>query len=97
MENVDYPMYINQCYSTAADVCAQYPSDLSISDVHYINVTGTSSGNEGSVVVDLKCSDVCQDITAVDTNLTSPSGNATYVCVNIASAAKLDFNCSSPA
>lgn len=62
-----------------------------------INVTGTSSGNEGSVVVDLECSDVCQDITAVDTNLTSPSGNATYVCVNIASAAKLDFNCSSPA
>jgi galacturan 1,4-alpha-galacturonidase len=32
--NVDYPIYINQCYSTAAATCLAYPSKLSISDVH---------------------------------------------------------------
>lgn len=34
VSNVDVPIYINQCYSTNAAVCAQYPSRLSISDVH---------------------------------------------------------------
>ncbi|KAL1949040.1 hypothetical protein VTO73DRAFT_10846 [Trametes versicolor] len=96
MENVDNPILIDQCYMTSADVCAQFPSNLSISDVHYINVTGTSSGKEGAVVVDIECSDTCQDITAEDTHLTSPSGNATFVCKNIASTAQLDFNCTLP-
>jgi galacturan 1,4-alpha-galacturonidase len=32
--DVDYPIYINQCYSTPAATCAQYPSKLSISDIH---------------------------------------------------------------
>ncbi|OJT08832.1 hypothetical protein TRAPUB_259 [Trametes pubescens] len=96
MVNVDNPILIDQCYSTPADVCAQFPSNLSISDVHYINVTGTSSGKEGAVVVDLECSDTCQDITAEDTHLSSPSGNATFVCKNIASTTQLDFNCTLP-
>ncbi|KAI0760371.1 pectin lyase-like protein [Fomes fomentarius] len=97
VENVDNPIYINQCYSTKADVCAQYPSTLSISDVHYINVTGTSSGKEGRVVVDMECSATCEDITAVDTHLNSPDGSPAYVCKNIASEAQLDFNCTAPA
>ncbi|KAI0828649.1 pectin lyase-like protein [Trametes gibbosa] len=96
VENVDNPVLIDQCYSTPADVCAQFPSNLSISDVHYINVTGTSSGREGAVVVDLECSDTCQDITAEDTHLSSPKGNATFVCKNIASTAELDFDCTAP-
>ncbi|KIJ40048.1 glycoside hydrolase family 28 protein [Sphaerobolus stellatus SS14] len=37
-------------------------------------------------VVSLTCSDVCQYITATDTQLTAPSSpNVTYVCSNIAS------------
>ncbi|KAH9852246.1 pectin lyase-like protein [Lenzites betulinus] len=97
VQNVDNPVLIDQCYSTPADVCAQFPSNLSISDVHYINVTGTSSGKEGAVVVSLECSDTCQDITAEDTHLSTPTGNATFVCKNIASTAELDFNCTAPA
>ncbi|KAH9940304.1 pectin lyase-like protein [Amylocystis lapponica] len=96
VKNVETPMYINQCYSTDADICAQYPSPLNISDVHYINITGTSSGREGSVVVDLECSAECQDITAVGTALSPPNGTATYVCANIASVSQLDFNCTAP-
>ncbi|KAI0918829.1 hypothetical protein AcW1_009462 [Taiwanofungus camphoratus] len=94
--DVDYPILIDQCYDTDASVCAEYPSTLTISDVHYINVTGMSSGNEGSVVVDLECSAECQDITATGTNLTAPNGTATYVCKNIASTAELDFSCTTP-
>ena len=59
-----------------------------------INVTGTSSGLEGTQVVDIDCSQQCQDITANGTSLTSPNGTASYTCVNVASAAELDFPCS---
>ncbi|KAI0077403.1 pectin lyase-like protein [Panus rudis PR-1116 ss-1] len=96
VSNVDFPILINQCYSTPADVCAQFPSNLTISDVHYINVTGTSSGAEGDVVVDMECSAQCNDITATGTHITSPNGTATYVCKNIMSANQLDFNCTAP-
>ncbi|KAM5537637.1 hypothetical protein V8D89_008715 [Ganoderma adspersum] len=97
VSNVDNPVLIDQCYSTAADICAQFPSKLTISDVHYINVTGTSSGREGSVVVDIECSDTCEDITATGTNITSKDGTATYVCKDIASTSELDFTCTAPA
>ena len=56
-----------------------------------INVTGTSSGKEGSVVVDLECSDTCEDITATGTNITSKEGTATFVCKNIASTSEVCF------
>ncbi|KIL00164.1 glycoside hydrolase family 28 protein [Paxillus rubicundulus Ve08.2h10] len=94
--NVDYPIYINQCYSTPAQVCAKYPSKLVISDVHYINVHGTSSGNKGHLVAELECTSECHDITATGTNLTSPKGPARYYCQNIASETLLDFPCTSP-
>ncbi|EED84983.1 hypothetical protein POSPLDRAFT_105711 [Postia placenta Mad-698-R] len=55
---VDSPVVIDQCYFTSASECAEYPSQLSISDIHYINMTGTSSGAEGSVVVDLNIATV---------------------------------------
>jgi len=96
VENVDDPIFIDQCYSTDAKVCAQYPSKVTISDVHYINVTGTSSGAEGTVVVDMQCSANCTDITATGTNLRPPNGTATYICKEIVSTDKLDFNCTSP-
>ncbi|CCL99569.1 uncharacterized protein FIBRA_01587 [Fibroporia radiculosa] len=93
---VDSPIITDQCYFTSTAQCEEYPSKLTISDVHYINVTGTSSGAEGSLVVDLVCSEECQDITATGTNLTAPDGQATYICENIASVNELDFNCTSP-
>lgn len=54
-----------------------------------INVTGTSSGAEGSVVVDLECSAECEDITATGTDLRSPNGTATYICENIATVSEV--------
>ncbi|CAL1699407.1 unnamed protein product [Somion occarium] len=91
--NVANPILIDQCYSTDPDICAEFPSTVTISDVHYINITGTSSGSEGTVVVDIECSAQCTNITATGTNLSSPDGNATFVCKNIQSVDQLDFNC----
>ncbi|KZT71881.1 glycoside hydrolase family 28 protein [Daedalea quercina L-15889] len=93
---VDDPIVIDQCYETDASTCAEYPSQLSISDIHYINVTGSSSGAEGTVVVDLECSQECEDITASGINITSPMGSPTYVCENVASEDELNFNCTAP-
>lgn len=91
MQNVDLPVVINQCYQTSAATCASYPSKVSISDVHYINVTGT--GGKNKEVVSLVCSDTCQNITASGTRLVGTSGSSQYFCTNIASTSSLDFPC----
>ncbi|GKT89524.1 glycoside hydrolase family 28 protein [Colletotrichum tofieldiae] len=92
MKNVDLPVVIDQCYQTSADTCAQYPSGVRISDVHYIDITGT--GGKASEVVTMVCSDVCEDITATGTKLVGTKGSSEYICQNIASVDKLDFPCS---
>jgi galacturan 1,4-alpha-galacturonidase len=56
VEDVDHPILIDQCYMTAAATCSQFPSNLTISDVHYINVHGTASASQNGVVASLKCS-----------------------------------------
>ncbi|KAJ0360461.1 hypothetical protein COL154_007555 [Colletotrichum chrysophilum] len=92
MKNVDLPIVIDQCYMTSAAACAQHPSGVTISDVHYIDVTGT--GGKAAEVVSMVCSDVCQDITATGTKLVGTKGGAEYICKNVASTDKLDFPCS---
>ncbi|KAJ4982576.1 glycoside hydrolase family 28 protein [Stagonosporopsis vannaccii] len=92
VQNVDLPIVIDQCYQTSATTCASYPSKVTISDVHYIDVTGT--GGKSKEVVSLTCSDVCKGITAQGTKLVGTSGSAQYFCTNIASTADLDFPCS---
>lgn len=91
VRNVALPVVIDQCYETSASTCSSYPSKVTISDIHYINVTGTGSKNKE--VVSLVCSDVCQDITATGTLLVGSSGSSQYFCTNIASTASLDFPC----
>ncbi|GKT51768.1 putative exopolyphosphatase [Colletotrichum spaethianum] len=92
MQNVDLPIVIDQCYQTSAATCAQYPSGVRISDIHYIDITGT--GGKASEVVTMVCSDICDDITATGTKLVGTKGSSEYICQNIASVEKLDFPCS---
>jgi len=96
VSNVDNPITVNQCYETSAETCKEFPSTLTISDVHFINVTGTSSGEEKNVVVDIECSTECTDITATGTDITPPSGSPEFVCANVASVNELGFNCTAP-
>lgn len=92
-QGCDLPIVIDQCYETSDSTCASYPSQVSISDVHYIDVTGT--GTKSKEVVSLVCSATCTDITATGTNLVGSSGSSEYFCTNIASLSSLDFPCSS--
>ncbi|KZS92111.1 pectin lyase-like protein [Sistotremastrum niveocremeum HHB9708] len=91
VNNVDNPITLNQCYSTPAATCAQFPSKVTISDVHFIDITGTSSGAEKSLVVSLECSEPCMDITAKGTHIEPPSkyGAPTYICQNITSTSQV--------
>jgi len=95
VNNTDFPITTNQCYSTAAAICAAYPSKVSISNVHYFNVTGMSSGAENATVVTLECSEPCTNFTAAGTHLLPPAkfGAPEYLCANITNPSALDFNC----
>jgi Glycosyl hydrolases family 28 len=89
-ESVALPIVIDQCYETSASTCASYPSQVNISDVHYISVTG--SGTKSYEVVTMVCSQECTDITATGTDLKGTKGSE-YICSNIESTADLDFPC----
>jgi len=79
---VDHPVVIDQCYMTAAPVCAQFPSNTFIQDVVFRNISGTSTG---AVVAALTCSPDgrCNNVEVDDLNLTFPSGPAQFTCSNV--------------
>jgi galacturan 1,4-alpha-galacturonidase len=85
--NTDQPIVLDQCYiNIKPDVCKKYPSKVNISDIHFINVHGTSSGKRGSdVVVNLKCSPgaECKNIEMKNISINSPKGRGIVVCDNI--------------
>jgi galacturan 1,4-alpha-galacturonidase len=91
-EACSLPITVDQCYETSSSMCASYPSGIQISDIHYINVTGT--GTKGKEAVTFVCSDIRTDITATGTKLVGTSGHSEYFCTNIASLSSLDFPCS---
>ncbi|WRT66874.1 uncharacterized protein IL334_003837 [Kwoniella shivajii] len=96
-DNVDNPIYVTQCYSSSAQQCQDHPSSLSISDVHFINVTGTASGLvANNTVATLECSAECVDITASGTQLAPKNGtvgSGKYLCANLQNETLLDFPC----
>ncbi len=59
-----------------------------------IDVTGTSSGAEGNVVVDLVCSSECANVTATGTDITPPDGTGTFVCQDVDTAQVNSCRCS---
>ena len=71
---------------SAAD-CKSHPAKLSISDIHYINFSGESSGKlKNNTVVDLECSATCKNVTAQNINIAPKNGTVeqgNWVCVNI--------------
>ena len=78
IQNTDKPVVLDQCYfDVNATECAAYPSAVNITDIVFDNIWGTSSGAEGTVVVDLTCSPnaVCSNIHLSRINLTSPAGS----------------------
>ncbi|KAL5363878.1 putative exopolygalacturonase X [Aspergillus floccosus] len=97
IENVDWAIEVTQCYGQKNQtLCNQYPSNLTISDVHIKNMWGTTSGKRDPNVGTIVCSspDVCSDIRVTNINVTSPSGTDDFICTNV-DESLLDVNCSS--
>ncbi|WVQ98574.1 hypothetical protein IAU59_005701 [Kwoniella sp. CBS 9459] len=96
-DNVDNPIYLTQCYSSTTQQCQDHPSTLSISDVHFINISGTASGLvANNTVATLECSAECVDITATGTSLAPKNGtvgSGQYLCANLQDESTLDFQC----
>ncbi|KAF2397357.1 glycoside hydrolase family 28 protein [Trichodelitschia bisporula] len=86
--NTDYPLVLDQCYfSVKPAECAKYPSRVNISDVRFINITGTSSGKRKNKIAELLCSPgaTCSGIELRNINITSPNakGKEVIVCDNV--------------
>ncbi|KAJ7872121.1 pectin lyase fold/virulence factor [Mycena olivaceomarginata] len=79
---VDLPITIDQCYSTTAAACAQFPSNTLIQDVVFTQMSGTSTG---ATVASLACSPGarCSNITVNNIAFTPPSGTPKYACQNV--------------
>jgi galacturan 1,4-alpha-galacturonidase len=57
VENVDEPIVLDQCYFNVKDAdCQKFPSKVDLEDIHFINITGSSSGKKGNVVGTMRCS-----------------------------------------
>ncbi|KAL5400076.1 hypothetical protein PMIN02_000192 [Paraphaeosphaeria minitans] len=87
IENTHAPVVLNQCYFNVNEMtCAAYLSKVNITNVIFLNVSGTRSGKNGKVVADHTCSPgaTCNGIHLEDINLTSPAGSPSQiVCDNI--------------
>jgi len=87
IENTDAPVVLDQCYFNINETaCAAYPSKVNITNVNFINISGSSSGKNGRVVADLTCSPgaTCSGIHLEGIDLTSPAGDPPQiVCDNI--------------
>ncbi|KAJ5298279.1 uncharacterized protein N7443_006399 [Penicillium atrosanguineum] len=97
IDNVDYAIEVTQCYGqNNLTLCNEYPSSLTISDVLFTNIKGTTSGKYDPDVGTIVCSspDVCADIKATNIDVTSPDGDDNFVCTNVDDTL-LDVNCAS--
>ncbi|PKY00171.1 putative extracellular exo-polygalacturonase [Aspergillus campestris IBT 28561] len=82
VENTDHPIVLDQCYfNIEAPECAEFPSQVNVTDIRFENVSGTSSGKAGKVVGSLVCSPnaVCSDVTLENIDLSSPAGGPPVV------------------
>jgi len=92
IEKTDQPIVLDQCYfGVKRDVCAKFPSRVNASDIHFVNIKGTSSGKRKNVVGSLVCSPnaECKNIELTNIDLKSPSpGKSVVVCDGVSSVTK---------
>ncbi|KKK21829.1 hypothetical protein P175DRAFT_0443178 [Aspergillus ochraceoroseus IBT 24754] len=97
VENVDWAIEVTQCYGQSnLTLCNKYPSNLTISDIHFKHFTGVTSAKRSPNVGTIVCSSpsVCSDIYAEDIEVVSPRGTDNFVCTNV-DKSLLAVNCSS--
>ncbi|KAF7554249.1 hypothetical protein G7046_g6869 [Stylonectria norvegica] len=82
--NNEYTAFIDSCYfNIDTEECAQYPSQMNITNILFQNFTGTTSGKYGRAVARLTCSTnpdaVCENIRFENFDVTSPCGGPPVV------------------
>nr|ASM94208.1 exopolygalacturonase [Evansstolkia leycettana] len=86
IENVDYAIEVTQCYGQSnLTLCNEYPSNMTISDIHFNNFHGTTSKKYEPLVGSIVCSspNVCSDIYATNIDVESPEGTNEFACTNV--------------
>ncbi|KAF7715377.1 Galacturan 1,4-alpha-galacturonidase [Penicillium ucsense] len=100
IQNVDYAIEVTQCYGQKnLTLCNQFPSSMTISDIHFKNIKGTTSGKRDPIVGTIVCSspDVCSKIYASDIDVSSPGPkdyHNDFACTNVDDSL-LAVNCAS--
>ncbi|KAL5339596.1 pectin lyase fold/virulence factor [Aspergillus crustosus] len=97
IENVDWAIEVTQCYGQKnLTLCNEYPSNLTISDIHISNIYGTTSDARDPNIGTIVCSspDVCSDIYVENIDVLSPSGTNDFICTNV-DESLLQVNCTS--
>ncbi|PTB62097.1 glycoside hydrolase family 28 protein [Trichoderma citrinoviride] len=94
--NNDWAIEINQCYGQSNQtICDKYPSNMTISDVVFKNMWGTTSKKYDPEVGTLTCSstDKCVNIAAYNISVANPSGTTPlWICTNM-NESLLDIDC----
>ncbi|UKZ50459.1 hypothetical protein TrVGV298_004722 [Trichoderma virens] len=94
--NNDWAIEINQCYGQSNQtICDKYPSNITISDVIFKNMWGTTSTKYDPKVGTLTCSSTekCLNISAYNISVIDPSGKTPqWICTNM-DESLLDINC----
>ncbi|KAI0147483.1 polygalacturonase [Xylariaceae sp. FL1272] len=94
--NNDWAIEVNQCYGQSNQtLCELYPSNMTISDIWFINMWGTTSSKYDPDVGTLVCSspEQCYDFHARDINITSPTGSSEWICSNFDTSDLEGFDC----
>ncbi|KAM0449466.1 hypothetical protein ACHAO4_007484 [Trichoderma viride] len=95
-DNNDWAIEINQCYGQSNQtICDKYPSNVTISDVLFKNMWGTTSSKYDPKVGTLTCSspEKCVNIAAQNISVANPSGKTPqWICTNMDNGL-LDINC----
>ncbi|CAI0395944.1 unnamed protein product [Linum tenue] len=82
MNNVSFPIIVDQDYCPWNTCKNTGPSKVSLSDISFTNIVGTSGTPE---IVHLNCSSLhpCQNVQLSNIDVKSTSGPATSVCCNV--------------
>ncbi|KAH9888717.1 glycoside hydrolase family 28 protein [Xylariomycetidae sp. FL2044] len=97
--NNDWAIEVNQCYGQSNQtLCELYPSNMTISDIYFIDIWGTTSDANDPNVGTLVCSspEQCYNFHAKNVSITSPSGGSQWICANFDTSDLEGFDCVAP-
>lgn len=79
---MDYGIFLDSCYfNISAAECNAHPAGMDITNIHFENFRGYTSGVYGNAVARLSCAETatCENITVVDFDVRTPCGGEPVV------------------